>query len=242
MPKLPRADGAFAGCRKCQAPPRHSQVSPRYAFVPPPSANPPNSTAVSRAVSKASGATRRAGGVAVCHAVPSHSQVSPRGPPSKPPNMTVRARPKSYASAASMRPGSASAFAEGTWVHVDPSQLHRPVVFESKNLDCTSRVRDAAKSNAIAAPGTLPGGCVGGATAVHAKPSNSQVREESSGVPPHMTTRLRGRSYAIACATRAGGLNASWRWVQSIPSHSHVSLVRPPNITVRPVNHAWAIA
>src|SRR5262245_59715303 len=189
MPQSSRGDGALVGCRKCHAPPFHSQVSPLMER----SSTPPNSTAAPRAVSKASAAFERGGGSAACHWTRSHSKVSPRATLWNPPNMTVRAREKSYVSVARDRAGNASAVAgAGTCDQVAPSQLHSVLLTLSED---SSRVRCAARSYVIGAPRPA-GGCVGVLIAIHVKPSNSHVREASFGSgPPYITARLRSRSY-----------------------------------------------
>src|SRR5262249_31401813 len=59
-------------------------------------------------------------------------------------------------------------------------------------------------------------------------------------LPPKRTVRPRAASNPSTCPLRASGLDADTRWVQSVPSHSHVSWFVPfgrpipPNSTVRP--------
>src|SRR5262245_18396439 len=66
---------------------------------------------------------------------------------------------------------------------------------------------------------------------------------------PKRTVRPRAASNARTWSPSTGGLDAVARWVQSVPSHSHVSwsgpengAMRPPNSTVRPRSETYASA
>src|SRR6266567_5469015 len=89
-----------------------------------------------------------------------------------------------------------------------------------------------------------------GCNCVHVLPSYSQVspsRVPLAALPPNSTIRPRTESYVIPAQTRAGGSAAGLRWVQFVPSHSHVEKLRPPgpdppNSTETPRALSYAIA